>query len=60
MRHLERQGRPEPTERPDHYSPLGCQYINLTGDYLWIKSSAKPRQLRSLPSVLSSPLTEAA
>ena len=58
MQHLERQGRPVPTDMLAHLSPLGWQHINLTGDYLWTKPTTKAGQLRPLRPVLSPPLPE--
>ncbi len=55
MRHLERQGRPVPTDMLQHLSPLGWQHINLTGDYLWTDPLTKAEQLRPLRQVLRPP-----
>ena len=55
MRHLERQGRPLPTDMLQHLSPLGWQHINLTGDYLWTDPVTRAGQLRPLRQVPGPP-----
>ena len=55
MRHLERQGRPVPTDMLQHLSPLGWQHIGLTGDYLWTDPVPKAEQLRPLRQVPGPP-----
>ena len=48
MRHLERQGRPVPSDLLQHLSPLGWQHINLTGDYIWADTETPQEKLRPL------------
>ena len=46
---LERQGTPVPAECLRHFSPLGWEHINLTGDYIWdLRQTTTLQRLRAL------------
>ena len=46
---LERQGTPVPAECLPHFSPLGWEHINLTGDYIWdLRQTTTLQRLRAL------------
>ncbi len=46
---LERQGTPVPVECLPHFSPLGWEHINLTGDYVWdLRQTTTFQRLRAL------------
>lgn len=46
--HLERTGKPVRLDLLRHFSPLGWQHINLTGDYLWTDPAVPSEALRPL------------
>jgi len=46
---LQRQGTPVPAECLPHFSPLGWEHINLTGDYIWdLRQTTTLQRLREL------------